>query len=244
MPLLAGKVALISGSARGQGAHEARLFAAEGARVMVTDVQESEGVKVADELGSAGAFVPLDTTSEAAWSRAVAATLERFGRLDVLINNAGIFAGGTVASTSLETFMHVVNVNQAGVFLGMKAALPALKAGGSIVNISSAAGLHGSPNAHAYGASKWAVRGMTKSAALEFAPFGIRVNSVHPSVIDTDMVTDLMKTDGMRKTIADTPIPRAGTVDEVAQLVLFLASDLSSYCTGGEFVVDGGRNAR
>ena len=245
MPQLAGKVALISGSARGQGACEAQLFVAEGARVMVSDVLEAEGARLAAELGAAGAFVPLDTTSEPAWNRAVAATLERFGRLDILINNAGIFTPGSIASTSLDDYLRIVNVNQVGVFLGMKAALPALKAqGGSVVNISSVAGLHGSPSAFAYGATKWAVRGMTKSAALEFAPFGIRVNSVHPGVVETAMVADLMDTDGMRKMIAETPLGRAGQVEDVAQLVLFLASEASAYCTGAEFVIDGGRIAR
>jgi 3alpha(or 20beta)-hydroxysteroid dehydrogenase len=245
MPQLAGKVALISGSARGQGECEARLFVAEGARVMVSDVLEADGAKVAAELGDSGGFVPLDTTSEAGWDRAVAATLERFGRLDILVNNAGIFMPGSVATTSLSDFMRIVSVNQVGVFLGMKAALPALKAhGGAIVNISSVAGLHGSPNAMGYGATKWAVRGMTKSAALEFAPFGIRVNSVHPSVVETPMVAHLMETEGMKKMIAETPLGRAGTVDDVAAMVLFLASDASAYCTGGEFVIDGGRVAR
>ena len=212
---------------------------------MVSDVLEPEGKRVAAELGAAGAFVALDTTSEGAWKRAVAETLARFGRLDILINNAGIFTAGNVESTALEEYVRIVNVNQVGVFLGMKAALPALKAqGGSIVNISSVAGLHGSPNAIGYGATKWAVRGMTKSAALEFAPYKIRVNSVHPSVVETPMVADLMHTEGMRKMIAETPLGRVGTVEDVAQLVLFLASDASSYCTGGEFVIDGGRIAR
>jgi 3alpha(or 20beta)-hydroxysteroid dehydrogenase len=244
MPQLGGKVALISGSARGQGAAEARLFAAEGARVVVTDVREDEGRRLARELGAAGTFVALDCTSEAAWEQAVAETLKQFGRLDILVNNAGITLSGTVESTTLDDFLRVVMVNQVGVFLGMKAALSALKTqGGSIVNISSVSGMHASPGAHAYGASKWAVRGMTKSAAREFAPYGIRVNSVHASVVDTEMVTDLMNTPWLEQVLKTTPLGRVGQADEVAQLVLFLASEASSYCTGAEFVIDGGRMA-
>jgi 3alpha(or 20beta)-hydroxysteroid dehydrogenase len=245
MPQLDGKVAFISGAARGQGAAEARLFVTEGARVMLGDVLVDEGRKTAAALGPAAAFVAHDVTDEAAWQRAIDETVQRFGRLDILINNAGIFTGGSVESTSLDDYMRLVRINQVGVFLGMKAALPALKAngGGAIVNISSLAGMHGSPKAIGYGATKWAVRGMTKSAAREFAPYGIRVNSVHPSVVDTPMVAGMLQGDQVAQMLGDTPMGRVGTVDDVAKVVLFLVTDASGYCTGGEFLVDGGRHA-
>jgi 3alpha(or 20beta)-hydroxysteroid dehydrogenase len=244
MGQLDGKVALISGSARGQGAVEARLFVAEGARVMVTDVLETEGARVAGDLGNAGAFTRLDVTDQASWERAVAATTARFGSLDILINNAGILAEGGIETTTLADYLRVVMVNQVGCFLGMKAALPALRRqGGSIVNISSVAGLHGSAGAHAYGASKWAVRGMTKSAAIEFAKHGIRANSVHPSFLETEMTAGMMNTPAVEQMLETTPLGRVLKAGEVAQLVLFLASDVSSYCTGHEFVIDGGRMA-
>jgi 3alpha(or 20beta)-hydroxysteroid dehydrogenase len=244
MGQLEGKVALISGSARGQGAVEARLFVAQGARVMVSDLLEPEGARVAGELGAAGAFTRLDVTDQASWERTVGATVERFGKLDILVNNAGILAEGGIETTALADYMRVIMVNQVGCFLGMKAALPALrKQGGSIVNISSVAALHGSPGAHAYGASKWAVRGMTKSAALEFAKHGIRANSVHPTFLETDMTASMMNTPAVEQMLKSTPLGRILKADEVAQLVLFLASDASSYCTGHEFVIDGGRMA-
>jgi len=244
MGQLDGKVALISGSARGQGAVEARLFVAEGARVMVSDVLEAAGARVAAELGDDAAFTRLDVTDQSSWERAVGATVDRFGRLDILVNNAGILAEGGIASTALADYLRVIMVNQVGVFLGMKAALPALRErGGSIVNISSVAALHGSAGAFAYGASKWAVRGMTKSAAIEFAKHGIRANSVHPSFLETDMTAAMMNTPAVEHMLETTPLGRIGKVEEVAQLVLFLASDASSYCTGQEFVIDGGRMA-
>jgi 3alpha(or 20beta)-hydroxysteroid dehydrogenase len=230
MGQLDGKVALISGSARGQGAVEARLFVAEGARVMVTDVLETEGARVAGDLGNAGAFTRLDVTDQASWERAVAATTARFGSLDILINNAGILAEGGIETTTLADYLRVVMVNQVGCFLGMKAALPALRR-------------HGSAGAHAYGASKWAVRGMTKSAAIEFAKHGIRANSVHPSFLETEMTAGMMNTPAVEQMLETTPLGRVLKAGEVAQLVLFLASDASSYCTGHEFVIDGGRMA-
>jgi 3alpha(or 20beta)-hydroxysteroid dehydrogenase len=244
MAQLTGKVALISGSARGQGAREAQLFVAEGARVMVSDVLEDEGRAVAAALGEAGAFVRLDTTKEADWSVAVAATVERFGRLDILVNNAGIAPNGTIESTTLDAYLQVVMINQVGVFLGMKHAFPALKQqGGAIVNISSVAGLHGSPSAFGYGATKWAVRGMTKSAALDWAKFGIRVNSVHPSFVETQMIAEFLAGPQLQRLIDTTPLGRIAQVDDIAKVVLFLASDASGYCTGTEVVVDGGRMA-
>jgi 3alpha(or 20beta)-hydroxysteroid dehydrogenase len=241
---LAGKVSLISGAARGQGAVESRLFVAEGARVMVADILEADGERVAAELGPSGAFTRLDVTDEGSWERAVAATVARFGRLDVLVNNAGILHEGGIADTALADYLRVMMVNQVGVYLGMRSALPALRErGGAIVNISSVAGMHGSATAFAYGASKWAVRGMTKSAAIEFARYGIRVNSVHPTFLETPMTAAMMNTANIDHMLKSTPLGRILTADEVAQLVLFLASDASSYCTGAEFLIDGGRMA-
>ena len=241
---LHGKVALVSGAARGQGAAEARLFASLGARVVVADLLEDEGRGVADELGEAGCFTRLDVTSNAEWERAVATTVDRFGQLDVLVNNAGIAPPGVgVEETPEALFRQVLEVNVLGVFLGMRAACPAMRAagGGSIVNISSTAGFRGVNRAIPYSASKWAVRGMTKTAALDYGPYGIRVNSVHPGAIDTAMVGwDQLPEAARQSVVGDLPIARIGTVDEVARMVAFLASDASSYSTGAEFIVDGG----
>jgi 3alpha(or 20beta)-hydroxysteroid dehydrogenase len=251
MRRLDGKVALISGGARGQGAAEARLFVAEGARVVVGDVLEAECRSLVKDLcKEAGAIVArsvrLDVTSEQSWRDAVRATRDAFGRLDVLVNNAGIVRASSLESTSLADYMAVVQVNQVGTFLGMRAVVPAMRdaGGGSIINISSNAGLEGVRNVVGYVASKWAVRGMTKTAALELGRYGIRVNSVHPGPIDTPMVAapDFDEVD-KNAVLAGLPIPRMGHVDEIARMVLFLASDESSFSTGAEFVADGGRTA-
>ncbi len=246
MQRLEGRVALITGGARGQGEAEARLFAAEGARVVIADVLDEAGAKVAAELGDAARYQHLDVTDEAAWDEAVARTLEAFGRLDVLVNNAGIARAGPLETTSLADYMDVVQVNQVGVFLGMRAAVDPMRraGGGSIVNISSNAGLEGVEGVVGYVASKWAVRGMTKTAALELGRYGIRVNSVHPGGVDTPMLAgpQLAKVD-KDAAFASQPLPRVGQPIEIARLVLFLASDESSYCTGGEFAADGGRMA-
>jgi 3alpha(or 20beta)-hydroxysteroid dehydrogenase len=240
---LAGKVALVSGAARGMGAAEARLFAAEGARVVLGDVLDEPGRKLAAELGERAVYTPLDVGSEAAWQRAVDLARESFGRLDVLVNNAGILRVGAIEQTSLADFENVLRVNLVGCFLGIKAAIPALRAagGGSIVNISSVAGLTGVAGMVGYVSSKHAVRGMTKVAALELGRDGIRVNSVHPGGVDTPMVQGL----GLRgdSAYASQPIPRLARPEEVAELVLWLASDASTYCTGAEFVIDGGLTA-
>jgi 3alpha(or 20beta)-hydroxysteroid dehydrogenase len=246
MGRLDGKVALISGGARGQGAAEARLFVAEGARVVLGDVLEKKCASLARELGEAALAVPLDVTSEASWARAVSETLEAFGRLDVLVNNAGIVRTGLLESTSLEDYMAVIQVNQVGTFLGMRAVVAAMReaGGGSIVNISSNGGMEGVEGVIGYVASKWAVRGMTKTAALELGVDGIRVNSVHPGGVDTDMINspDFDEVD-KDASFAAQPIPRAAQPEEIARLVLFLASDESSFSTGSEFVADGGRLA-
>jgi 3alpha(or 20beta)-hydroxysteroid dehydrogenase len=242
---LAGRVALISGAARGQGAVEARLFAAEGAAVVLGDVLDEPGAAVAAEIGDSAVYVHLDVTREDAWRAAVELARARFGRLDVLVNNAGILRVGSIETLALEDFEAVVRVNQFGCFLGMKAVIPAMReaGGGSIVNISSIAGIRGRPGVVAYVASKWAISGMTKSAALELGHLGIRVNSVHPGAIDTPMISGPAFEADREAHLAKLPIPRMGVPADVAALVLLLASDESAYCTGAEFVVDGGATA-
>jgi 3alpha(or 20beta)-hydroxysteroid dehydrogenase len=238
-----GKVALISGGARGQGEAEARLLVIEGAKVVIGDVLDTEGRAVVADLGTAARYQHLDVRREDDWQAAVAAAVEVYGRLDVLVNNAGIVRVGAVADMTVEDYMAVVEVNQLGCFLGMKTAIPAMKAsgGGSIVNISSTGGLHGVPFTSAYAATKFAIRGMTKVAAIEVGHDGIRVNSVHPGSIDTPMIhsPEFVGVDKVAY-YSHLPVPRMGEAEDVANMVLFLASDESSYCTGTEFVVDGG----
>ncbi|MGH8991443.1 MAG: glucose 1-dehydrogenase [Acidimicrobiia bacterium] len=244
MGKLDGKVALITGGARGQGEAEARLFVELGARVAVADILEDEGRAVAADLGDEAMFVPLDVTSEAAWEKAVGSVTERFGGLQVLINNAGIVSFAPLLGTTLEDYRRVIDVNQVGVFLGMRAAAPAMRAGGSIINISSIDGLVGMPFLTAYVASKFAVRGMTKCAAIELAGLGIRVNSIHPGAVDTPMVADMLGAAGaLDMFLPKIPLGRLAESADVAHLAAFLASDESSYCTGSEFVVDGGLTA-
>jgi len=238
---LEGKVALITGAARGQGAAHARRFAAEGARVVVADVLDSEGEAVVKELGGAARYAHLDVTSEQEWE----SVLGGVEQLHVLVNNAGILgAFAPLEKLSVDDYMNAVMVNQVGTFLGMKHAVKPMTAsgGGSIVNISSIGGMRGIPYALAYTATKWAVRGMTKSAAMELGKRGIRVNSVHPGGVATEMTKAVGDT-GESKFYQRLPISRIATPDDIANLVLFLASDESSYCTGTEFVIDGGSNA-
>ncbi len=241
-----GKVVLITGGARGQGEAEARLLTAEGARVVIGDVLDEPGSKLASEIGDAALYTHLDVTSGSDWDAAVAKAVEHFGRLDGLVSNAGILRFAPIEQMSIEEYRQVIDVNQIGCFLGLKAAIPALRAagGGSIVNISSIGGLEGIPGLSAYVSSKFAVRGMTKVAALELGHDGIRVNSVHPGGVDTPMVSlqDIPE-DLEDSGYASQPIQRIGRPEEVAQLVLFLISEESSYCTGSEFVIDGGATA-
>jgi 3alpha(or 20beta)-hydroxysteroid dehydrogenase len=234
------KVVLISGGARGQGAAEARMLVAEGAKVVIGDLREDEGRRLAAELGAAAVFVRHDVTDEAEWARAVAAA-EALGGLHGMINNAGIYIPSTLLETDVALFERHVRINQLGCFLGMKAVVGAMdrSGGGSIVNISSVAGLRGSPGAFAYSATKWALRGMTKSAAIDLAPRRIRVNSVHPGPIDTEMLKIRSAEANQRRT-EQVPMKRMGTAEEVAQLVLFLLSDDSAYITGAELAIDGG----
>lgn len=247
---LEGKVALISGGARGMGAVEARLFASEGAKVGIADVLEDEGQRLEAEIAETGGeaiFLKLDVTNEHDWQQAVDALVSRFGKLDVLVNNAGIYQGGTVEETTEESWDKVLNVNAKGVFLGTKAAIPAMKEadGGSIVNISSVAGLVGSARTTAYNASKGAVRLLTKATAIQYANDGIRANSVHPGPIETPMLEQVYPNAEMRQSRMSTvPLGRIGTPEDVALGVLFLASDESSYMTGSELVIDGGATAQ
>jgi len=240
MDRLKDKVILVSGGARGQGAAEARLFAAEGARVVVGDVLELEGRRLASELGGAATFVQQDVTQEKDWETAVNAA-EKLGGLHGLVNNAGIYQPRALMETDTELFERHMRVNQLGCFLGMRAVVPLMEksGGGSIVNISSVAGLRGSPGAIAYSATKWALRGMTKAAAIDLAPRNIRVNSVHPGPIDTEMLK-VRTPEQNRQRLQLVPIKRMGTAEEVASLVLFLLSDESSYITGAELAIDGG----
>jgi 3alpha(or 20beta)-hydroxysteroid dehydrogenase len=250
MARLEGKVALITGAARGQGEAGARLFVEEGAKVVLGDVLDEPGKAVAESLGDAARYVHHDVTIPESWRETVALATDTFGRLDVLVNNAGVLIGGSLREMSLDDYMKVVQVNQVGVFLGMQAVIPALEAagGGSIINISSVGGMVGVGGASAYVATKFAVRGMTKCAALELGPLGIRVNSVHPGGVDTAMVapdvTAELSPDASRGASSDiyrqSPLGRISQPIEMARLVAFLASDESSYCTGSEFIADGG----
>jgi 3alpha(or 20beta)-hydroxysteroid dehydrogenase len=239
---LEGKVALVSGGSRGMGAATVRQFHAEGASVVAADLLDDDGKALADELGDRVRFVHLDVTSEEQWLAAVEQTEREFGKLDVLVNNAGILKFNAVADTPLDEFRQVIDVNLVGVFLGMKAGIPALKraGGGSIVNLSSTEGLGATVFCGAYTASKFGVRGLTKVGALEYGPDRIRCNSVHPGGIDTPMTRAVMDADGRKYVAKKVPLGRMGTAEDVANVITFLASDESSYCNGGEFVVDGG----
>jgi 3alpha(or 20beta)-hydroxysteroid dehydrogenase len=240
MARLDGKVILISGGARGQGAAEARLCVAEGARVVIGDVLEAEGRRLASELGNLAAFVHQDVTLESDWQKAIDAA-SALGGLHGLVNNAGIYQPSMLMETATELFERHMRINQLGCFLGMKSVVPLMErsGGGSIVNISSVAGLRGSPGAIAYSATKWALRGMTKAAAIDLAPRRIRVNSVHPGPIDTEMLKVRTPEQNQHR-VQQVPMKRMGTAEEVASLVLFLLSDESGYITGAEVAIDGG----
>jgi cyclopentanol dehydrogenase len=245
MDRLKNKVALISGGARGMGAAEARLFIGEGARVIVGDVLDDEAKALAEALNAwAIAAVHLDVSCAADWRTAVEACEHEFGGLDILVNNAGIARIGGVEDTTQEDWEAVININQKGVWLGMKAAIPAMRrrGGGSIVNISSIWGMVGSPGMVAYGASKGAIRLLTKSAAAQYAHEKIRVNSIHPGIVLTPM-TAVAPPGALQPSIDLTPMKRAAQPEEVGWAALFLASDEASFVTGAELVVDGGYTA-
>ena len=248
---LEGKVALISGGARGMGASEARLFAREGARVVVGDILDAEGQAVAADIAAHGGealFVRLDVTDEGDWDRAVGRTVERFGKLDILVNNAGVGGGGRIEDTTVKEWDHVMDVNAKGVFLGTRAAIPAMRraGGGSIINISSQLGLVGTDiSSPQYQASKGAVRLLTKTTAMQYARDRIRANSVHPGPIVTAM-TERRRADPehYKLMLSRIPLGRFGEPDEVAYGVLYLASDESTFVTGSELVIDGGWTAQ
>lgn len=248
---LEGKVALISGGAKGMGAVEARLFAREGAKVVIGDLLEGDGRKIASEISESGGdalFVRLDVTSEDEWKNAVSEAVRAYGKLTVLVNNAAILRPERVLETTEAIWDSVLDVNAKGTFLGTKHAIPAMRnaGGGSIINISSGAGITGSSQNAAYHASKGAVRIFTKSAAMQYASENIRVNSVHPGPIDTDMLASSFAANPERQQqhMGNIPLGRLGRPEEVAYGVLYLASDESSYVTGSELVIDGGRTAQ
>lgn len=239
MGRLDGHVALITGagSARGQGAAEAALLAHEGATVVLADVIDPEGEHTASSIGSRAAYRHLDVTSDRNWTETVEWILELHGRLDVLVNNAGVWFGKTLEETSLDDYRRVVEVNQVGVFLGLRTVAPTMRqaGSGSIINISSLAGLRGTNMPLAYAATKWAVRGMSRAAAAELAACGVRVNAVFPGYVDTGMI-DV----GHAEIAQRVPLGRRlASPEEIAEVVLFLASDASRYMTGAELVVDG-----
>ncbi|HEM46356.1 MAG TPA: glucose 1-dehydrogenase [Alphaproteobacteria bacterium] len=238
MGRLDGKVALVSGGARGMGASHARELVKEGARVVIGDVLEEEGKALAAELGDDAHFVKLDVTSEADWQAAVAEAESAFGPLTVLVNNAGILDSSPIDAYDLDRFRRIIDINLGGVFLGMKHATPSLRkneAGAAIINISSTAGLMGYANMAGYVASKWGVRGITKTAAMELGKDRIRVNSIHPGPIHTPM------TEGIDDAIVQgQALSRFGEPEEVSRLVVYLAAD-ATYATGAEFLVDGGQ---
>ncbi|MFI7666257.1 glucose 1-dehydrogenase [Nocardia sp. NPDC049526] len=236
MGRLTGKVALISGGARGMGAAHARALVAEDARVVLGDILDDEGAALAKEIGDNAAYVHLDVRDKQQWQDAVAEAVQRFGSLNVLVNNAGIVNGNLLVDFELSEWQKIIDINLTGTFLGMQAATSAMieAGGGSVINISSVEGMRGSPGLHGYTATKFAVRGLTKSTALELAQYGIRVNSIHPGLIRTPM------TDGIPEDFLQIPLGRAADPSEVSALVTYLASDESSYSTGAEFVIDGG----
>lgn len=239
---LENKVAIITGGAQGMGASHAKRFVAEGAKVVITDILEEKGKALAQELGDNALFIKHDVTKAADWDKVVKETEAAFGPVNILINNAGVGFVKLIEDMTEEEYRWEIDVNQVSIFLGMKAVVPSMKKtkNGSIVNISSVAGLLALPQYIAYSASKFAVRGMTKVAALEFADYGIRVNSVHPGLIDTPMTQDEDNAASLAEFAKAIPLKRAAKPEEATNMVLFLASDDASYSTGSEFVIDGG----
>jgi 3alpha(or 20beta)-hydroxysteroid dehydrogenase len=241
MSELDGTVAIITGAARGQGAAEAKLLVASGAKVVLTDVLAEQGKVTAAEIGPSALFIEQDVSSDEGWQEVIESTLAAFGRVDVLVNNAAISRPLRLEDTDPDTYDLLYRVNQRSVYLGMRAVVPSMKAqgGGSIINISSVAGLQGTKSLFAYTATKWAVRGMTKSAALELARYQIRVNTIFPGVIDTAILDE--NPDRMNDVLVkSTPMRRLGQPTEIAEAVLFLASPRASFVTGADFAIDGG----
>lgn len=242
MARLDGKVAIITGGARGMGASHVRRFVSEGAKVIFTDILVEEGQALAKELGQNALFLKHDVTNATDWDSIVAEAEVKFGPVDILVNNAGIAPNKPIEDTTEEEYRKVIDVNQLSVFLGMKAVFTSMKKAktGSIVNVSSLAGLIAGRNQIAYVASKFAVRGMTKAAALEFGEYGVRVNSIHPGIIETPMTMNEETVAMLAEISKSIPLGRTAKPEEVTNLVLYLASDESSYSTGAEFVIDGG----
>ena len=241
MTSFSGLTAIVTGAAGAMGEQEARMFAERGANVVLTDVRADEGTAIADDIGKSAVFVPHDVSSESGWNTVIETALSAFGSVNVLVNNAAISKAIKLIDTDVDTFDLFDRINQLGVYLGMKSVVEPMKAagGGSIINISSVAGLRGASTLFAYSASKWAVRGMTQSAALELARFKIRVNAVFPGVIDTPM--NAPNPPGMNDVLVKTtPLRRMGESREVAEAVLFLASPEASFATGAELAIDGG----
>ena len=247
---LAGKIALITGAARGMGAEEARLFAAEGATVVITDVLDTEGQATADAINAnspgSAQYHSLDVRDEASWQALVDQVMADHGQLDVLVNNAGVDLVKKLLATTIEDFERVTDINLRGTFLGMRTVADALikaEKPGSIVNVSSVAGLQGVANHGVYSASKFGVTGITKSGAKEWGRYGIRVNSIHPGIIETPMTAELRAftdDDIRQRTERTIPLRRMGEAQDIANMALFLASDDSDYCSGQAFIVDGG----
>ncbi|WP_418792113.1 glucose 1-dehydrogenase [Phosphitispora sp. TUW77] len=242
MGKLDGKVAIITGGARGMGASHVRTFVAEGAKVFFIDILDKEGEALAAELGDNVKFAKLNVAIEEDWKTIVAEAEKAFGYINILVNNVGILLYSPIEAMSLEEYQNVINYNQLSVFLGMKYVLPSMKlaGNGSIINISSINGIKGTGNTAGYSSSKFAVRGLTQVAALEFAPYGIRVNSVHPGAIATPMILQEGAKEAIKQFAQLIPLKRVGKPEEVSTLVLFLASDDSGFCTGAEFIIDGG----
>lgn len=240
MSRLDGKIALITGAANGMGRAEAIMFAEAGAKVVVSDISE-EGRTVADEIGPDALFVQHDVASEDAWQKAIEETERNFGPIDILVNNAGAFVHSAIAEARASDFDRVTRINQLGVLLGMKSVVPSMQraGGGSIVNIASLAAFRPAPNQAIYSASKWAVRGLSRVAVVELAPLGIRVNSVYPGPVDTQLLQ--LNPPGFNAMLAElTPLKRLAQPEDIASVVLFLASDAATFVTGAELVVDGG----
>jgi len=245
MARLAGKVAIVTGGARGMGEATVRLLVEQGAKVLVGDVLDSAGAALADELGNSAAYLHMDVSKKTDWDVAVRQAAQ-LGPVSVLVNNAAILFHKTILDTTEEDFMKIVSINQLGVFLGMQAVFASMKAngGGSIINVSSIDGLQSKNSLAAYSSTKWAVRGLTKAAAIEMGKFNIRVNSVHPGGIYTAMHgSDFMTADDANKFYQHHALPRVGLPREVAALTAFLASDEATYSTGAEFIADGGWSA-
>lgn len=245
---LKNKIAIVTGAARGMGAEHCRRFLAEGAKVVLTDINEDDGKRLEAELGTSSLFVRHDVGSEADWVRVVKSAEDRFGPVTVLVNNAGIIGPvAKAADLQADDFETVCRINQTSVFLGIKHVIPSMirAGGGSIVNISSISGIvaiYGTPNV-AYAASKFAVRGITKQVAIEYGDQGIRANSVHPGYIRTPMMTDALDPEQIKIASGSVPIKRVGEVEDVASLVVFLASDEAGFITGSEYIIDGGLTA-